>query len=205
MVGYRSASAWRRWTPTVGLSNLTRRWRGTENPTVVMPYLAQRRLKNGNLTTDQWLGSRFFTNVGLNFTKRRSALGYLPTLGLNIWRMIVYILILDLKPIFKTHTHKTMIERRLKNGNLTVALPTLILRWFNIVKPMPTYSRPWRPFTDVGSTSPCRLGCKCRNIQWRQYFTIWVYYYDILITFWRGMFFFHVISTVELYRRSWKY
>jgi hypothetical protein len=55
--------------------------------------------------TDQRLGSRLFTNVGLTLTKRRSALGYLPTLGLNIWRMIVYILILDLKPVFKTHTH----------------------------------------------------------------------------------------------------
>jgi hypothetical protein len=40
-------------------------------------------------------------------------------------------------------------------GNPTVAFPTLILRWFNVVKPTPTYSRPLRPFTDVGSTSPC--------------------------------------------------
>jgi hypothetical protein len=157
--------------------------------------------------TDQRLGSRLFTNVGLTLTKRRSALGYLPTLGLNIWRMIVYILILDLKPVFKTHTHTHnndckctavglvwikwgksgefrqivkkkkilltrrwrgtenptvvmpyLAQRRLKNGNSTVALPTLILRWFNDVKPTPTYSRPLRPFTDVGSTSPCRLG-----------------------------------------------
>ena len=52
-------------------------------------------------------------------------------------------------------------QRRLKNGNPTVALPTLILRWFNVVKPTPTYSRPLRPFTDVGSTSPCRLGIQC--------------------------------------------
>jgi hypothetical protein len=50
-------------------------------------------------------------------------------------------------------------QRRLKNGNPTVALPTLILCWFNVVKPTPTYSRPLRSFTDVGSTSPCRLGC----------------------------------------------
>jgi hypothetical protein len=28
---------------------------------------------------------------------------------LNICRMFVYILILDLNPVFKTHTHKTMI------------------------------------------------------------------------------------------------
>ena len=47
-------------------------------------------------------------------------------------------------------------QRRLKNGNSTVVLPTLILRWFNIVKLTPTYSRRFRPFTDVGSTSPCR-------------------------------------------------
>jgi hypothetical protein len=40
---------------------------------------------------------------------------------------------------------------------LDFALPTLILRWFNVVKPTPTYSRPLRPFADVGSTSPCRL------------------------------------------------
>jgi len=53
-------------------------------------------------------------------------------------------------------------QRRLKNGNSTVVLPTLILRWFNVVKPTPTYSRPLRPFTDVGSTSPCRLGRKVR-------------------------------------------
>ena len=51
-----------------------------------------------------------------------------------------------------------LVQRRLKNGNPTVALPTLILRWFNVVKTTPTYSRPLRPFTDVGSTSPCRLG-----------------------------------------------
>jgi hypothetical protein len=34
--------------------------------------------------TDQWLGSRLFTNVGLTRTKPRSTLGYLPTHGLNI-------------------------------------------------------------------------------------------------------------------------
>jgi hypothetical protein len=33
---------------------------------------------------DQRLRSRLFTNVGLTLTKRRSALGYLPPLGLNI-------------------------------------------------------------------------------------------------------------------------
>ena len=47
-------------------------------------------------------------------------------------------------------------QRRPKNGNSTVVLPTLILRWFNIVKLTPTYNRPFQPFTDVGSTSPCR-------------------------------------------------
>jgi hypothetical protein len=55
-------------------------------------------------------------------------------------------------------------QRRLKNGNSTVALPTLILRWFNVVKPTPTYSRPLRPFTDVGSTPPCRLGHSWHSI-----------------------------------------
>jgi hypothetical protein len=47
-------------------------------------------------------------------------------------------------------------QRRPKNGSSTVVLPTLILRWFNIVKLTPTYSRPFQPFTNVGSTSPCR-------------------------------------------------
>ena len=48
-------------------------------------------------------------------------------------------------------------QRRPKNGNSTVVLPTLILRWFNVVKPTSTYSRPFRSFTDTGgSTSPCR-------------------------------------------------
>ena len=36
--------------PSVALSNISRRWRESENPNVVMQYLAQRRLKNGNST-----------------------------------------------------------------------------------------------------------------------------------------------------------
>jgi hypothetical protein len=57
------------------------------------PTLVQRRQADADLQPT------------LTLTKRRSALGYLPTLGLNIWCMIVYILILDLKPVFKTHTN----------------------------------------------------------------------------------------------------
>ena len=38
---------------------------------------------------------------------------------------------------------------RLKNGNSTVALPTLILRWFNIVKLTPTISTFYRRWFDV--------------------------------------------------------
>ena len=61
-------------------------------------------------------------------------------------------------------------QRRLKNGNSTIALPTLILRWFNVVKPTPTYSRPLQPFTDVGSTSPCRLGWQYYCLRMRFFF-----------------------------------
>jgi hypothetical protein len=57
------------------------------------PTLVQRRQADADLQPTittfyrRWferLCSRLFTNVGLPLTKRRSALGYLPTLGLNI-------------------------------------------------------------------------------------------------------------------------
>jgi hypothetical protein len=66
--------------------------------------------------TDQRLGSRLFTNVGLTLTKRRSALGYLERK-------------LDCR---FAYTNPTLVQRRQADANLQPTITTFYRRWFDV-------------------------------------------------------------------------
>ena len=87
----------------VGLTTLNQRRISVGKATIEFPFFSRRWARCGITTIGFSVPRQRW--VRFDRPKRRLALGYLPTLGLNIWRIIVYILILDLKPVYKTHTH----------------------------------------------------------------------------------------------------